>query len=198
MRIGLYGGSFDPIHYGHIVPVRSARDELRLERVVYLPTGRPPHKGRRSASAEHRLAMVELAIAAEKGFVACDYELDESRPSYTIDTVDRFQREQPDDDFVLIVGADSWEELEGWREGRRILGSVELAVLVRPGWTPGELAGERAEAVRRGRVRFVANEPLDVSSRELRERFRRGEEVSSLEIPDLVLDYIREHDLYRS
>lgn len=196
MRIGLFGGSFDPIHYGHILPVRAARDELRLDRVVYLPTGRPPHKGPRVAPAGRRLAMVELALAGEDGFVASDYELDDSRPSYTIDTVDRFRKEQPDDDFVLVVGADSWTQLESWREWRRLLTSVELAVLVRPGWEPGQLHGERAEAVHRGRVRFVANQPIDVSSRELRERLRRGEEVSG-EIPDLVLDYIHQHDLYR-
>jgi len=136
VRIGLYGGSFDPIHYGHILPVRAARDELALDRVVYLPTGRPPHKPPRVASAEHRFAMVELALAGEEGFVACGYELDASRPSYTIDTVDRFQREQPEDDFVLVVGADSWVELQSWREWRRLLGSVDLAVLVRPGWEP--------------------------------------------------------------
>lgn len=198
MRIGLYGGSFDPIHYGHILPVRAARHELALDRVVYLPTGRPPHKGPRHASAEHRFAMVELALAGEEGFLASDYELDASRPSFTIDTVDRFQREQPEDDFVLVIGADSWAELESWREWRRLLGSVEVAVLVRPGWEPGGLTGERADAVRRGRVRFVSNKPLDVSSRGLRERLQRGEEVSSREIPDLVLDYIRKNDLYRS
>ncbi len=198
MRIGLYGGSFDPIHFGHLMPVRAARDVLALERVVYLPTGRPPHKGPRMAAAEHRFAMVELALAGEEGFVACRHELDESRPSYTIDTVERFRREHPRDELVLVIGADSWAELESWRDWRRLLERVELAVMVRPEWEPGEIAGERAAAVLRGRVCFVANEPLELSSRDLRERLGRGEEVSSREVPHLVLDYIRKYDLYRS
>ena len=198
MRIGLFGGSFDPIHYGHLVPVRTARQELALGRVVYLPTGQPPHKSPRTAPAEHRFAMVELALAAEEGFVACRHELDESRPSYTIDTVEHFRRERPDDELVLLIGADSWRELESWRDWQRLLELVELAVLVRPGEPPDDLAGERAAAVERGRVRFVANQPLELSSRDLRRRLRRGEEISRHEVPSLVLDYIRKYDLYRS
>jgi nicotinate-nucleotide adenylyltransferase len=200
VRIGLYGGSFDPIHYGHLVPVRAARRELALDRVVYLPTGRPPHKSPRVAPAEHRFAMVELALAAEEGCVVCRHELDESRPSFTIDTVERFRRERLDDEPVLLVGADSWHDFESWRDWRRLLDLVELAVLVRPGREPppGELVGERAAAVERGRVRFVANQPLEISSRDLRRRLRRGEEISRHEVPLVVLDYIRKYDLYRS
>ena len=117
MRIGLYGGSFDPFHYGHLLPVRAARDALVLARVVYLTTGRPPHKAPRTVSAAHRFAMVELALADEKGFVACRHELDEARPSYTVDTLERFRRESPDDELVLLVGADSWADFETWQRG---------------------------------------------------------------------------------
>ncbi len=195
MKVGLFGGSFDPVHRGHLEPVRQARAALGLERVIYLPTARPPHKSARSATALQRYAMVELALLGEEGFFASPFEL-KGETCYTVDTVEHFRGELPGAELVLVIGADSWAAFTSWREWRRILTMTELAVLVRPGWETGELATPIADAYARGRLHFVANEPWPVSSTELRRCLGRGEEISPDTVPPLVLDYIRKYRLY--
>ncbi len=195
MKVGLFGGSFDPVHRGHLEPVRQARAALGLERVIYLPTARPPHKTARSATALQRYAMVELALLGEEGLCASPFELREET-CYTVDTVEHFRGEMPEAELVLLIGADSWAAFTSWREWRRILDTVELAVLVRPGWETGELDEPFARAHAQGRLHFVGNEPWPVSSTALRRQLGRGEEISPDTVPPLVLDYIRKYRLY--
>jgi nicotinate-nucleotide adenylyltransferase len=197
VKIGLFGGSFDPIHRGHLEPVRQARAALGLERVIYLPTARPPHKGERHAPALARFAMVELALLGEEGLYASPFEMRDA-VCYTVDSVEHFRRELPGAELVLLIGADSWASFTTFRSWARILDLAELAVMVRPGWESGEMAPRLAEERARGGLRFVANEPCPVSSRELRERLRRGEDVSPDQVPPLVIDYLRKYGLYRS
>ncbi len=202
MRIGLFGGSFDPIHCGHLRPVQQAREVLELEQVIYLPTARPPHKPRHEFAPAHaRYAMVELALLGEEGLFASPFEMRLDQTTYTIDTVEHFRRERPDAQWVLLVGGDSLAELTSWREWRRIVALVELAVLVRPGWESEALAAglpaELGEALAAGRLRLVPNDPLPISSTELRRRLAAGEEISPDVVPRLVLDYVRKYELYR-
>lgn len=197
MKIGLFGGSFDPIHRGHLEPVRHARAALGLERVIYLPTARPPHKPDRYAPPHARYAMVELALLDEEGLYASPYEM-RDETCYTVDTVEHFRRELPVAGLVLLIGADSWASFTSWRSWPRLVDLAELAVLVRPGWETGELAPRLAEEHARGRLHFVANEPWPVSSSELRQRLARGGAASPDELPKLVIDYIHKYDLYRS
>lgn len=203
VKIGLYGGSFDPIHDGHIRPVRAAQRQLGLDRVIYLPTGRPPHKpGAPLLAAAVRYAMVELALLWEEGLVASTYELREDEPCYTIDTIDHFRRTAPDAEHVLLLGSDSYAELTTWRDWQRILAAVSIAVLVRPGWEMqglrASLPTELATALDGPRVHLVDHARVDVSSTEIRRHLGTGHAAGGGRVPRLVLDYIRKYDLYAS
>ncbi len=197
MRIGLYGGSFDPIHYGHLKPVRAALENLALDRVDYLPTARPPHKPRREgASALARFTMVELALLEEGGLYASSFEL-EDRVTYTIETLEQYHLDYPDAQLVLIVGRDSFVQLDTWRDWRRILQLAEIAVLERPSDETTEPSAQLSEALAEVRVHRIANRPIDVSSTEVRRRIASQSENLHQLVPPLVLNYIEKYDLYR-
>jgi nicotinate-nucleotide adenylyltransferase len=201
VKLGLFGGSFDPIHAGHIRPVAEARRLLGLDRIVYLPTARPPHKpGRALAPAHQRYAMVELALLHEEGLEVSTLELDSERPVYTVETVSAFRRQLPLAELHLVIGADSFLDLHHWVRWQEIIELARLVVLVRPGWETGgdrTLPPGAAEALRRGRVDFAPNLPVAVSATELRTRFAQGSSVSPELVPPLVLDFIAKYRLYR-
>jgi len=200
LKIGLFGGSFDPIHRGHIEPVREARRALGLDRVIYLPTARPPHKpGRALAPAHARYAMVELALLFEEGLCASAYELTLDRPAYTIETLEHFRGELPDAELFLLIGSDSLADLHNWKRWREIPQAARLAVLTRPGWDPDTvpLAPEVAELARTDRVLLLRQAPVDVSSTRLRELLAAGLPLPEGAIPDLVVRYLQKYALYR-
>ena len=115
MRIGIFGGSFDPIHHGHVILARAAREKLGLDRIVFIPAHQSPHKTEgKPASAEDRLAMIQLATAGEDGFEVADLELHRPPPSYTVDTLRELQTSHPNDEFVLLIGADNVSRFETW------------------------------------------------------------------------------------
>jgi nicotinate-nucleotide adenylyltransferase len=192
VRIGLFGGTFDPVHLGHLRAAESAREGLGLDLVAFLPCAVPPHRAT-SSSAEDRLAMTRLATAPNRCFESWDAELRREGPSYTVDTVAALARERPRDCFVLVVGADTWPEMPAWREPERLFSLVEVAVAERPGLPPTELAPPFASA--RG-VRRIESPGLAISATAVRERVRRGQSVRYL-VPDAVADYIAERGLYR-
>lgn len=201
MKIGLFGGSFDPIHRGHVEPVREALFQLGLDQVLYLPTTRPPHKpGQRFAPALARFAMVELALLEEDGFFACDHELTLGRRSYTIETIEFFLKTQPEDDFYLLLGMDSLATLHTWKRWQEIARLVEIIVLARPGWRVDDLPPgaprELRELAASNRVRQVENRLVDTSSTELRRLLAQGQAPTSL-VSDLVHRYISKYALYR-
>jgi nicotinate-nucleotide adenylyltransferase len=194
-RVGLFGGSFDPIHRGHVDPVVEASRVLGLERVVYLPTAEPPHKeGRRFAPALQRYCMVELALLGHVDLVVSDHELTEGRKAYTIDTVEHFAAELPGSELYLFVGADSYLELDQWRRYQDLLAMVTLVVLARPGF---ERALERQPAANGHRVVLFESTQVDVSSTALRELLRAGQRPSSEAMAEAVVDYCRKYALYR-
>ena len=197
MRIGLYGGSFDPIHYGHILPARQARDALELDRLIYLPTARPPHKARRrSASALARYVMVELALLGEERMSVSPLEL-EDRVVYTIETLDHFRGEHPEARLFLVLGDDSFRRLDTWRQWRTILQVAELAVLERPESGGRELSPELRSALAGARVHRIGNAPVAASSTEVRRAVAcRSSNLPRL-VPRPVLDYIDKYDLYQ-
>jgi nicotinate-nucleotide adenylyltransferase len=200
MRIGLFGGSFDPIHAGHVETVRAARQALGLERVIYLPTAQPPHKpGRKLAPAHARYAMVELALLSEEGLYASPFELTFGRPAYTIDSLEHFRRTYPQAELHLLIGADSFLELEAWWRWREIVDAARLVVLARPGsdLLPAALSPALAELLDSGRARVLGQRTIDLSSTDLREILGRGEDPPVAALPPLVLDYVRKYSLYR-
>ena len=202
MKVGLFGGSFDPIHRGHIDPVQEARRSLGLDRVVYLPTAKPPHKpGRVLAPAHARYTMVELALLEEEGLYASPHELTPGRPAYTIETLEHFRREMPDADteLVLLIGGDSFADLHLWVRFREIPGLARVVVLARPGWDfdTVPLDAEVAEMARTDRVILLRQTPVDVSSTRLRELLASGLPLPSGAVPELVVRYLQKYDLYR-
>jgi nicotinate-nucleotide adenylyltransferase len=200
-RVGLFGGSFDPIHAGHVAPVLAAGDRLGLDRVIYLPTARPPHKPRRClAPAWARYAMVELALLGEDRLFASPHELTLGRPAYTIDTVEAFRRRWPEVALSLLIGSDSFAELPTWRRWEELVDAVRLVVLARPGWEVERLAGGLPSALSRrveaGEVEIV-HAPVDLSATGIREVLARGEEPPPGALAAPVLHYIRKYNLYR-
>lgn len=202
MKLGLFGGSFDPIHYGHIRPVQEAKSELGLDRVVFLPTATPPHKpGFQFAPAHARFAMVELALLGEDDLRVSPLELTPERPAYSVDTLRHFRDRYPDAELHLILGGDGFAELHTWRRWREIVNLARLAVLTRPNWRWDEVSAnvpvEIARLAASDRVHFVVNEPVAVSATELRRILASGGEPPAGALPELVLKYIRKYSLYQ-
>lgn len=202
MRVGLFGGSFDPPHAGHVAPVRAAQAALDLDCVYFLPTANPPHKpGPRFAPAHARFAMVELALLHEEDLYASAHELTPGQTSYTIDTLEHFRRERPGDELVYLLGSDAMAGLATWRRWRELAELAHLGVLPRPGWdrkrlerdAPAEVVALFAERS----ATFLETASVDSSSTELRAALARGASPAPGLIAPLVLDYIRKYSLYR-
>jgi nicotinate-nucleotide adenylyltransferase len=191
VKVGLLGGMFDPIHIGHLRAAEIVREALALEEVVFVPTGRPPHRGQPAAAGLDRYAMVALATAAERAFVPSDVELTREGPSYTVETVALIRQQRPGVDVVLIVGSDNLPMIADWREPERLLELCTVAVVERPGCIPAPAGTLPAERVHR-----VEGTALPIASRDLRERIRAGRSVRHL-VPGGVADYIEKRGLYR-
>lgn len=192
-HLGLFGGTFDPPHVGHLALAEWARERLRLDRVLFIPAGRPPHKRRRPISSPAaRLEMTRLATRGHPGFGVSTLELEADGPSFTVDTLRAIGARHPRARLFLLVGADSLDEFRTWRSPEEILALATLAVAARPG---SGRAATRAWARRRGVV-WLGNPGLEVSSSLVRERARAGRSVRYL-VPDAVARYIARHRLYR-
>ncbi len=200
MKIGLFGGSFDPIHRGHIEPVRAAWRELGLDRVIYLPTARPPHKpGKAMAPAVARYVMTELALLGEEGLEVSPHELTLDRPAYTIETLEHFRRTVPGAELYLLIGGDSFADLHHWVRFREIPEAARLVVLARPGWgfATAPLDSGVAELARTGRALLLRQPPVDISSTHLRELLAAGLPLPPGAVPELVVRYLHKYNLYR-
>ena len=203
MKVALFGGSFDPIHCGHLEPVLEVVRLAALDRVIYCPTARPPHKrNRQLAPALSRYAMVEAAVEPFEELRVSTYELREEAESFTLDTVRHYLETQPDWSLSLLLGADAWEEIDTYRGWEEILDLVPVIVMSRPGsiQAPAPADEERAAVrafVERGRVTFVRGRGVDVSSHELRRILAAGDDPPPGWLPDPVLELIRNDRLYR-
>ena len=211
-RLGLYGGSFNPIHGGHLIVARAIAERLDLERLVFLPSARPPHKdGETLAAPAHRAEMVRLAIEGEPVFELSDFDLTREGPSYTIDTAAHF-RELHGSDAALhwIIGADSLAELTTWHRVGALVDTCRIITAARPGRHCSESSGTReridwnqlrtalSEAQIAGLKADVLETPvIEISSTDVRKRIRQGKSIRYL-VPDRVRTYIEEHGLYRS
>jgi nicotinate-nucleotide adenylyltransferase len=190
-RIGLFGGSFDPVHRAHVQLARQARDTLGLDELRWLPAGRPWQKARTLTAAAHRLAMIEQAIAGEPKFVVDPREIGRDGPTYTVDTVRECRAERPGVEWVLVIGQDQYAGLHSWQGWRELLGLVTLAVANRPGVAPA--VDPEVQALPH---RLVPLPMMEVSSSEVRERLARGQPVDHL-VPAAVAGYIARQGLYR-
>jgi nicotinate-nucleotide adenylyltransferase len=189
VRLGLLGGSFDPIHLGHLRAAENAREALQLDRVLLVPAARPPHKPDTQAPGWDRFAMACLATAGHPAFLVSDLELRREPPSYTVDTLERLAAERPADELWLIVGSDTLADVGGWRSSARVFELARVAVVTRPGVAPGP-------APAGARVDLAPGPALEVSSSQVRDLLRAGRSTRYL-IPDTVADYVLKRGLYR-
>jgi nicotinate-nucleotide adenylyltransferase len=195
MRIGLYGGTFDPVHCGHLIVAEQARVELELQRVFFILTPNPPHKSSLAIlPVAPRLAMLKLALQDHPAFEISTAELDRPGVSYTVDTL-RYFRAQPEwagAEFFLMLGADSLLELQNWREPKTIIRLAKLAVYPRPGLDLRQVAPELLQAT------HLLNGPqAEISATDIRQRCRRGVSIRYL-VPEAVGNYILENRLYQN
>ena len=199
--MGVLGGTFDPVHVGHLAIAEDAREAIGLERVLFVPVASPPHKqGQPISPAEARLAMVELAIAGNASFAADRVELDRPGPSYAVDTMEllvaRERAAGRDPEVTFVLSAEAFRELPTWRSPDRLFELCRFAVVPRAGTeTPDRAWVEARFPGRADRVTFLAGPLLGVSSTEIRARVRAGRSIRYL-VPDAVARYIADHGLY--
>ncbi|HHL71828.1 MAG TPA: nicotinate (nicotinamide) nucleotide adenylyltransferase [Bacteroidetes bacterium] len=195
MRIGLLGGTFDPVHKGHTAIAAAARDTLQLDRIYFIPALISPHKaGTKPTGAEHRLAMLQRALADDADFFLSDIELRREGPSYTIDTVRTFREKfpEPEHQLFLIIGSDNLAGFPYWRNWDEILRLAQLVVYPRGGHAEDSGAARQAEL-----PHLVIPAPeIDIAASEIRASIRDGRDVSHCLHPE-VLNYIEENALYR-
>lgn len=186
MRVGILGGTFDPIHLGHLAAARAAMECAHLDRVLFIPTGVPPHRPGTVAAAEQRVEMCRLAIEDEERFEVSPIEVRRKGKSYTVDTLRELRKRYPNDELFLILGWDAAKLLSSWHEPDEVRRLARLIVVTRPGSgspaTTSEVLCERATP--------------DISGSALRAAIRRGEPMTD-RLPEQVAEYIAKHGLYR-
>ena len=196
-RIGLLGGSFDPIHYGHLAIAEEARVTLQLDRVVFVPAARQPLKhGRHGAASAQRFEMARLACASNITFEVSPIEIERPGPSYSVITLEEFHKTHPGE-YYFILGADAASDLGHWYAAERIIELARIVVAGRPGATPDREQLILTFPRLAERMLAVAGPRLDISSTLLRERVTAGQSIRYL-TPEPVVEYIMRHQLYGS
>ena len=197
-RVGLMGGSFDPIHLGHITIAGEARDALQLSHVLFLPSGRPPHKAHLGASPAQRLEMTRLAVEPLPWAQASDVEVCRQGTIYTVDTLQILSSQHPEAAFYYIIGADTLRDLPNWRNTQKVCTLCRFICLHRPG-VADEAIGTALEDLHSrygAQVHLVPASGPDISSTEIRRRVARGQSTEGL-LPGAVRAYIDRENLYR-
>lgn len=197
-RILLFGGTFDPIHHGHLRTAHAARQETAATSVLLIPAAQSPHKPNTfPASAIHRLAMIRLAIAGDSALEVSDIDILRAPPSYTFDTVTALTHMHPRSELILLMGADQLPRFHAWYKISELLELVTVAVLQRPGHTADlsivtQTLGPRLAQ----RIKLLSTPLIDISATDIRNRIIAGEPISDL-VPTAVERYIHEHNLYQ-
>jgi nicotinate-nucleotide adenylyltransferase len=193
-RIGLLGGTFDPVHNGHLIAAQAAREAAKLNEVWFIPTSTPPHKPQPGADGENRRLMLEAAIAGNSSFRIEEIELRREGTSYTIDTVTALQEQFPEVQFYWIVGSDMLMDLPNWRRIEELAERLSFIGLERPD-QPGD-DGLLPVFIRRRLIKATMP-PMGISSSEIRHLLKEGRSIRYM-LPDSVLDFIQRNDLYES
>jgi len=200
-RIGMIGGSFDPLHLGHLIIAQDAVERLGLSKVVFIPAAIPPHKqDARQVNAEHRLNMLKRAVEADARFSVSEIEIQRGGLSYSVDTVRELKAVRPDVEWVLIIGSDTLVDLHNWYKIDELLELCEIATFCRPGESNLEEIGGKIRVAERHRQRLLENivvaHRVEISSTEIRMRVAEGLSIRYLVPPEVEM-YILEHGLYR-
>jgi len=200
MHIGLFGGTFDPIHLGHLILAERVREAAGLDAVWFLPSYRPPHKDRVLTRFEQRVEMTALAIVGQPLFRVEPIEKELPPPSYTAHTLEALQERHPDNIFHLIVGADCLPDIPKWYEPHAILKRAGLLAVPRPGvelWSAAKLADSLRIPENDVRLQLIESPLIDIASRDLRARVAEGRSIRYL-VPRSIEEYIREKRLYEA
>jgi nicotinate-nucleotide adenylyltransferase len=198
MRVGVFGGTFDPVHVGHLILAEQCREQARLDQVWFVPSARPPHKPDPAPTPfERRAEMLALAVAGHPAFRVEEIEKDRPGPSFTADTLEELHRRRPDDELFLLLGSDSLRDLPGWHAPERILRAAGLVVVERPGHPILRADQLRTSPDVPVRLQAVASPLIEVASSDLRERAASGRSLRYL-VPRAVEAYILEKRLYRT
>jgi nicotinate-nucleotide adenylyltransferase len=201
MRLGLLGGTFDPVHYGHLLLAECCREECRLDEVWFVPAAVPPHKKREDLTpGRERIEMLELAVGGHTAFQVSRLEVERGGVSYTVETLQRLRDDDPTRELFFLMGADSLLDLPGWKEPQTICALATLVVVGRPGTEEPDYSGlagivsaERISGISRLRVEMPV---IGISSREIRQRVAAGLSIR-YRTPRAVEKYIETHGLYR-
>ena len=184
LRVGILGGTFDPVHNAHLAIASAALRALELEKILWLPTGTPPYRSAPVAPALHRVAMLKLATAGEPRYAIDERELRPGASGFTIDSIASLKHEHPHNQFVLMMGADQYSQRAHWHRWADIENLCDVAVFARPGSNLN------------GKAKTIPMTPMAISASDIRARIGRGDDVSAL-LPPPVLAYIHEQCLYR-
>ncbi|MCA1808262.1 MAG: nicotinate-nucleotide adenylyltransferase [Kiritimatiellia bacterium] len=200
-RMGIFGGTFNPLHLGHLVAAQDASEHFELSRVLFVPCDRPPHKPSHNlAPSAHRVAMLEAALEGSHVFEVCDLEVRRGGTNYSFDTVRELKRLYPDQELVFIIGSDTLFELHSWHAIADLLQLCEFTTLVRPGFDVSEAAGRvklPPPWPERLLARLAMGHLMNISSSDIRYRVAEGMSIQYL-VPRVVETYITEHRLYNN
>jgi len=198
MKLGIYGGSFDPVHWGHLLLAECCREALALDEVWFVPAYRAPHKtDQRSASSEHRTQMLRLAAAGHPGFRVSTVEIDRQGTSYTVETLEQIRALHPSATLHLLMGADTFHDLPNWRSPDRVCELAAPVVVHRRGPWPQEVDTIALPSLTWISAQQVSMPTIDLSSTELRQRVANGQSIR-YRTPSAVEVYIAQHGLYRA
>jgi len=207
LHIGLFGGSFDPVHCGHILVADSVRSQLSLDTLYFIPAAQSPYKPRPAAADKHRLAMLQRAIADYPGLALDTREMQRPGPSYSIDTLKEIVSDQADNHYYLLIGMDAWGGFEGWYQWRSILEYCNFLVLSRPGFPLPVLSPEWQQRQlrsisdmrqsRAGKMMFIDVPASPAASSDIRRKISRGQHLDGLLCPQ-VQAYIEQNGLYQA
>ena len=196
MRIGVFGGTFDPIHMGHLVVAEDARAALGLDKVLFIPAGQPWFKSyRQITGSHHRLAMVRLAVESNPSFEVSDIEVMRSGPSYTVDTLSELREQHGGAEFVVILGVDALREIDRWHQPRMLFEMASVVGMARPGASLDPSVLNAAIPGASSRMHLVDSTLIDISGTEIRQRVAAGRSIR-YRVPAGVERYISENGLY--
>ena len=197
-RIGLFGGTFDPVHSGHIALAKRVTEDFSLDRLIFIPAGNPPHKQKNEiTSAAHRIKMVRLVAENEPKFAVSDYEEKSETPNYSYLTISHFKKVFPDDEIFFLIGGDSFRNLPEWKNYRTLLALCTFIVVPRPGVEKCDYLEKFHGDEVPPRVFFLKDFSYDLSSTEVRKCFAQGENAEG-KVPKAVHTYILKNQLYQT
>lgn len=198
-KIGIMGGTFDPIHLGHLQMAYESLIQAELDQVLFMPSKVPPHKrGQMISGEQHRARMICLAIQKQSKFRYSDFELLREGTTYTAETLRLLQQQHPEQDYYFILGGDSFLQIENWYQPEEIMARAVILAISRDGLSAGQMQHRAEELTKRyhARIQMIKMPQMNISSSEIRDRVRQGQDITGL-VPDVVAEYIQEHSLYQ-